>query len=160
MKKINVMIVGLAMAFLAVGLAHAQPQGTAKEKFSQKKEQMFKELNLTPEQQKKLDENREVQRLEMEKLHNALKEKQAKLQEELKNSAVSKATLEPLVNEIKSLQAKLIDNRVNGILAVKEILTPEQFAKFQQMHEKNKENRKEHSQKLRDKEKSAAQKPE
>ena len=60
--------------------------------------------------------------------HNQAKENQQKI--------------EPLANEIKSLQAQLIDSRINGIFAVKEILTPEQFAKFQQMAEKWQKERK------------------
>jgi Spy/CpxP family protein refolding chaperone len=59
----------------------------------------------------------------------------------LKDPAVTRAKVEPLVNEIKSLQGQLIDQRIGGIFAVKEILTPEQIAQFNQLMEKRKEGR-------------------
>jgi len=77
-----------------------------------------------------------------EKIFSAIKEKQAQLQQELKNLGVKDASVRPIVSEIKSLQAKLIDLKIKGIFAVKEILTPEQFTKFQEMMEKRLEKRK------------------
>jgi Spy/CpxP family protein refolding chaperone len=132
-NKINRLVVGLAIVFLATSMAYAQMQGGFKQHNDKQREGILKELNLTPEQQQKLEENRKAQREDMAKLHQAIKEEHAKLQEELKNPGVTRSTVEPLVNEIKSLQAQLIDHRINGIFAVKEILTPEQFVKFNQM---------------------------
>jgi Spy/CpxP family protein refolding chaperone len=117
MRKIKLIIIGLVVFFL-------------------------KELNLTPEQQKKLEENRKVQAEKTSQLRTATWEKEKELQQVLKDPAVTKAKVEPLVNEIKSLQAQLIDQRVSGIFAVKEILSPEQIAKFNQLMEKRKEGRK------------------
>lgn len=142
MKKINSTIIGLAVVILTVSAVYAQTQGESQQRGDGQKGRIFKELNLTPEQQKKLEENRKAQGEEMTNLRTAIKEKQTKLQEELKNPAVTKAIVESLVNEIKSLQAQLIDHRINGIFAVKEILTPEQFVKFEQMTEKGHKNKK------------------
>ena len=142
MNKINRLAIGLAIVFLATSMAYAQMQGGFKQHKDKQREGIFKELNLTQEQQKKLEENRKAQRAEMSKLHEAIKEKQAKLQEELKNPGATRSTVLPLVNEIKSLQAQLIDHRINGIFAVKGILTQEQFVKFQSLIEKRQENRK------------------
>jgi Spy/CpxP family protein refolding chaperone len=137
MKNTKSAIIGLAVVFLTSGLVYAQPQGANQQDSYAKKGGIFKELNLTQEQQTKLAENRKAQRQEMITLRSTIKDKQTKLQQELKDPAVTKAAVTPLVNDIKSLQAQLIDNRINGIFAVKEILTPEQFAKFQQMAEKH-----------------------
>jgi len=41
--------------------------------------------------------------------------------------------------EIKRLQANMVDKRVDGIFKVKEILTPEQFAKLETMKDKRME---------------------
>jgi len=142
MKKAKSIIIGLAVVFVAVSAAYAKPQGEYQHRGDKQKENIFKELNLTPEQQKKLEENRKAQRQETEKLFSALKEKQAKLQEALKNPTVTRDKVEPLVNEMKSLQAQLVDHRIDGIFAVREILTPEEFAKFQQIMEKRGEGRK------------------
>lgn len=142
MKKIRLITIGLAIIFLTVSEAYAQMQYGVMPGGGRLKENIYKELNLTPEQQKKMEENRKAQREKTMQLHTAMKEKQAKLQEDLQNPAVTRATLEQLVSEIKSLQAQLIDERVNGIFAVKAILTPEQFTKFNQLMEKRKDGQK------------------
>lgn len=157
MKNIKAIIMGLAVVFLTVSAVYAQTQSTYKQRGDGQKERIFKELNLTQEQQKKLEENRKAQGEEIAKLRATIKEKQTKLQEELKSPSVTRATVEPLVNEIKSLQAQLIEHRINGIFAVKEILTPEQFAKFQQMTEKRQENRKGRFQNWRERQKGINQ---
>jgi Spy/CpxP family protein refolding chaperone len=141
MKNIKLSVCTLAVIFLATGTLYAQQPGQMPKRGKEMKAQIAKELNLTPEQEKKLEENRKVQREQMANLLKALKEKQEKLQEALNNPAAKKTTVEPLASEIKSLQAQLFDARISGIFAVKEILTPEQFAKFQQMAEKSKEAR-------------------
>ena len=94
---------------------------------------MEKTLNLTPEQQQKLQDNRKAQRERMSQLLNQLKEKQQILRQELKKPSVTKASIAPIMSELNTLQSQLMNLRIDGILAVKEILTPEQFAKFQQM---------------------------
>ncbi len=158
MKKVKSVIIGLVVVFLASGPSFGQPQQDQGQpgKYGPKGG-IFKELNLTAEQSAKLAQNRQAQRQEMLALRSAMKEKQEKLQQELKNPAATKATVEPLVTEIKSLQAQLIDHRVNGIFAVKEILTPEQFAKFQQLTEKRKGEMKGHFQGWREKRKAMNQ---
>jgi len=157
MKKINSTIIGLAVFFLTVSAVYAQAQVESQRRGNWHEGNIFKELNLTPEQQKKLEENRNAQREEMAKLHTAIKEKQAKLQEDLKTSAVTRETVEPLVSEIKSLQVQLIDHRINGIFAVKEILTPEQFVKLEQMTEKSHKNKKGYMQNWRNNRKGIKQ---
>jgi Spy/CpxP family protein refolding chaperone len=142
MNKIKLTMVTVAIVVLATNAAYAQMQGKWQERMQQHKETIYKELNLTAEQQAKLAQNRKVQHENTMKLRAALKEKEAKLREELKAPGVTRAIIQPLVDEIKSLQAQLIDNRVSGIFAVKEILTPEQFAKFQGMMAKQQKNKK------------------
>ncbi|MCX5707429.1 MAG: Spy/CpxP family protein refolding chaperone [Candidatus Omnitrophica bacterium] len=136
MKRTRVTVIGLAIVFLALSAAYAQGQEKYRQGGQGKKESIFKELKLTPEQEKKLEDNRKAQQQEMQDLREALKANHEKLQVKLKDPAVTRAAIEPLVNEIKSLQAKLIDHRINGIFAVKTILTPEQFAKFNEIMEK------------------------
>lgn len=142
MKKTRVMVIGLGMIFLAVSSGYAQEQGRNHQDWQEKKEEVFKELNLTPEQKKKLEDNRKAQHQEAQKFREALRANHKELQAKLKDSAVTRGDVEPLVSEIKSLQAKLTDNRINGIFTVKTILTPEQFVKFNQLIEKQMKNRK------------------
>jgi Spy/CpxP family protein refolding chaperone len=136
MKKTKLMIVALTATFLAAGFIYAQAQDPEDKPFRQRQGQMFTELGLTQKQQEKLAENRKAQRQELSGLMEAIREKQEKLQSELKDPKATRAKLQPLIAEIKSLQARLIDQRINGIFAVKEILTPEQFIKFQEKIQK------------------------
>jgi Spy/CpxP family protein refolding chaperone len=137
-KNTGLMIGGILATFLVVNLVYAQgyPERKAVSGMKCKEspgQRMEKYLNLTPQQEQKLQDNRRAQRERMSQLTNQLKEKQQILRQELKKPSVTKASLAPILAEIKSLQAQLIDARVEGILAVKEILTPEQFVKFQEM---------------------------
>ena len=151
MKRIGLVMIGLVVSLFAVSFVyaqeqtagmHAQKQGVAKPDGEKVKEGIYKELNLTPEQQAKLEENRKAHREKTTQLRTAMMEKEKQMQQALKDPAATRATIEPLVNEIKSLQGQLIDQRVSGIFAVKEILTPEQVAQLHQIMEKRKENRK------------------
>jgi Spy/CpxP family protein refolding chaperone len=165
MRRTSMVMVVLAAVLLAAGLVYAQtppanmPYGKGqKSSEGQKgaegqkggqghKNELLQALNLTPEQQQKLEANRQAQHENMNKLFTSLKEGQNKLRQALKDPAVTNASVAPLVNEIKSLQGQIVDSRVNAIFAVKAILTPEQFAKFQQMTDnwqgKRQENKKE-----------------
>ena len=151
MKKTRLVMIGLAVSFFTVSSVyaqeqmigrHAQTQSVGKPDGARLKEGIYKELNLTPEQQKKLEENRKAQREKTSQLRTTMMEKEKQLQQALKDSGVTRVKVEPLVNEIKSLQAQLIDQRVSGIFAVKDILTPEQISKLNQLMEKRKEGRK------------------
>jgi periplasmic protein CpxP/Spy len=135
-KRTRVTVIGLVIVFLALSGAYAQGQEKYHQGEQGKKEGLFKELNLTPEQHKKLEDNRKARYQEMQELRGALKAAHEKLQGKLNNPAVTRATVEPEVKEINSLQRKMLNNRIDGILAVKAILTPEQFAKFNEIMEK------------------------
>lgn len=141
-NKVKIIIIVLAAAVMAAGAVCLSQKYGRKQHFGDKTGRIFKELNLNQEQQKRLEENRDVQRQKTVQLREAMKAKQAQLQEALKEPAANRASVEPLVNEIKSLQAQSIELRVDAILAVKKILTPQQFAKFQQIMDKYKEGRK------------------
>ncbi len=144
MNKKKIMFIGLAVFFFAINAVYGQERSGFKQHGQEQYGNIFKELNLTPEQQKKLEENRDIQRVEMKKTRSEIKEKHGELRGKLKNPDITRTAVEPLVNEIKSLQLQLIDHRINGIFTVKEILTKEQFIKFQQLIEKLQEKRKEH----------------
>ena len=142
MKKTGLVSIGVVVFFLMVSSVYAQGQSAGKPEGGRVKEGIFKELSLTPEQQNKLEENRKAQRERTSQLREGMMEKEKQLQQTLKDPGVTKVKVEPLLNEIKSLQAQLIDQRVNGIFAVREILTSEQVSKLTQLMEKRKEGRK------------------
>ncbi|MCU0666952.1 MAG: Spy/CpxP family protein refolding chaperone [Candidatus Omnitrophica bacterium] len=151
MRKAKVVMIGLGLFFLTANLGYAQMQDKEPPSGGRLKEGIYKELNLTSQQQSQLEANRKAHRQAISQLRAAMKEKNQALQQALKDPAVTNAKVEPLVSQIKSLQAQLIDQRISGIFAVKEILNPEQFAKFNQLAEKRKEGRNGRFQKQRGK---------
>lgn len=101
------------------------------------KEEMKKELGITPEQEKLLDAQREACSKEGDTFRKDMKSKKDELKDAISKPGVTRAQVEPIVAELKALEAQKIDRRVNSILAIKAILTPEQFAKLEAMKEKH-----------------------
>ena len=67
----------------------------------------------------------------MKEISQALKEKRKALYQELEKYDGDQAKIASLAAEVKALLAKKVDSRVESILAMKQILTPEQFEKLQ-----------------------------
>jgi Spy/CpxP family protein refolding chaperone len=139
-NKVRSIVIGvsiLAIAAVAVylhGLRRMESMGPQEE--IRDGGRILRELGLTAEQKNKLEENRIAQRQQVAFLMASLRQKRAEIEEALRNPAVSYAEVEPISREIKSLQSKLTDLRLDGIFAVKAILIPEQFAKFQRLMKK------------------------
>jgi Spy/CpxP family protein refolding chaperone len=144
MKKARVIVAVLAAVLLATGSVYAQEQKNFQKRGEEKKGNIYRELRLTPDQEKRLEDNRKAQHEEMQRLREAYKADLEKLQVKLKDPAVTRAAVAPLVNEIKVLKAKQVDSMVNGIFLVKSILTPEQYARFNELMEKKIKDKKNH----------------
>lgn len=144
MHRIKTMVFISVFVIFAAGTVFAQPteEGNASRK-TNIKEAMQKKLGITEEQQQKLEDNRKAQAEVMKNIQEGMKQQRGKLQEALKDPAVTRSSVDPIVAEMKSLQAQLIDQRINGIFTAKSILTPEQFEKFTEMTEKRFDGKKE-----------------
>ncbi|MBI4668813.1 MAG: periplasmic heavy metal sensor [Elusimicrobia bacterium] len=103
------------------------------EKMERKHEQIFKELGLTPEQKKQLTEHRKIHREQARQLQKTLKEKRKILKQELEKSDFNEARVKEAHAQMKEIQNKLTDHRLEGILKVRQIMTAEQFKKFQEL---------------------------
>ena len=139
MKSAKGLVLVAILVFLGAGSAYpvSADYGDWQEKMEKKRERIFKELNLTAEQTEKLAQNRKEQTQRLKALHDALKEKRAELKKILQDPQVVREKVTPIANDIKSLQSQLIDLRIEGIFKVKEILTPEQFSRFQELTAKH-----------------------
>lgn len=118
-----------------VGYAFPPEDGSALSKVSAekkdaKRQKFYKELNLTDEQKKLLKENKNKNREQMKILFEGIKEKKALIREEVQKDELNMEKINQLQNELKALQTQMIDHRLEGILEVRKILTPEQFKKF------------------------------
>jgi len=153
-RMIQSLIVVAVGVMIAVPTVFAEPSGKMdKGTISSRKQiakDIFKELDLTVEQKDRLSQNRVAQQKKMKELQTQIKEKQAELTNKLSDPDVSRASVEPIATDIKSLQAKLIDYRIDEVFAMKEILTPEQYAKFQKKMKEQQEKVKERAKDLKE----------
>ena len=87
-------------------------------------------LNLSDTQKKLLEENKKVRREEMKSLFSQMKEKKEAIRNELQKAELNIGKITQINNELKILSAQMLDHKLEGILEVRKILTPEQFKKF------------------------------
>ena len=147
MKKFAITLV---MTLLITGsIPLWSEEGEAKEeerkgprKWEQKMEMLFKELNLSEEQAAQVKKIKAEQHQKLRELREAKKEKRKQLGEILQKQDATRESVAPYVRELKEIQARMMDERINGIFAVKEVLSPEQFAKFQKVTEEWREKHK------------------
>lgn len=121
----------LVLLALIGGLAMADGTGWGSQRDRDEMRGKLKtELGLTNEQEKKLETHRIDQRAEMEKLMLVVKEKRDELKTVLENPKMNHHAVERINDELKTAQNDMADKRLEGILYVREVLTPEQFKKF------------------------------
>lgn len=94
------------------------------------------EIDLTSEQKEQIKEQKyqtEHKRIETQ---NKLRLKELELRHELEKKDTDKAAVEAIVKDLKGLQGTMLEQRVNSILELKKILTPEQFEKLRAFEQK------------------------
>lgn len=145
--KTKFVLIAAAVVMVTVisGNAFAWESCSASEKRDKRqsiKESIARELSLTAEQEKRLEDARVSGRKEMEDIKSAVKVKKDALRDALAKPGVVRKDIEPIAGEIKALEAAMADKRIDGIFKVKEILTPEQFTKLQAMKKDHAKDRK------------------
>lgn len=123
-------IAGNAFAGTECGFSKQRDKG------SKGKYAITRELNLSEDQQTRLEQEKTAHRKTMETLRNALKEKRREFRDAIAKPDITRQQIEPILTQIKALQSDMADKRADGIFAVKEILTPEQFAKLRSINAK------------------------
>jgi Spy/CpxP family protein refolding chaperone len=91
---------------------------------------IVKELKLSPEQQQQIVEQRKKEREQAQQIREKLKATRDELSRQLDKENPDKAKVYSLVSEMKELIGKRIEQKVDRILSLREILTPEQFRKL------------------------------
>ncbi len=137
MRKGFVREIGYTAIFFLVllpCLAFAQPQ--LQETPEQVGEELSisdiaQELGLSANQKEQLSEQRFQEQYTRMETRNKIRLKELQLRHELEKDAINKESVDKIVAELKELQGDTIEQRVNSILKLKEILTPEQFEKLQ-----------------------------
>lgn len=132
MSKQILALVPLLFA-LGVSSAHARPGGG--HHGGPKLHKLMKQLELTQEQKEKIKADREKRKPEMKAARERAKAAREKLREAFKQNLPAEQ-LRALKTEAQAAQAAIADARFEGMLAIREVLTPEQRAKFNQWQEK------------------------
>ncbi len=142
MRKIGKKVVVLAVvSLLAIPLAYAESLGGHGEcaRGEGKHKDVFgEELGLSAEQKEQIKQHREENKGAVKELHQQLKAKRDQLKVELDKPASDEGKISLIVEEIKALEGQMIEYRVDRILEMKEILTPEQYQKLQEKKESRK----------------------
>jgi Spy/CpxP family protein refolding chaperone len=91
-----------------------------------------KTLNLTSEQQEKVKKHQSTNMEKGAELRNKLRDKNSELKAELDKPQINRNRVNALVAEIKTLMGVQLEQRVDNIIFMKQILTPEQFKQMQE----------------------------
>jgi Spy/CpxP family protein refolding chaperone len=104
--------------------------------------EIVKELNLTPEQKQAMTQQRSEERSRSGELRQKIRSLRDQITKELDKEVSDKAALDLLVGQLKELTAQRIEHQIGEIIALKQILTPDQFKKLNEMREKDKKSHK------------------
>ncbi len=102
----------------------------------EKFEKLSTELGLTAEQKAQLKEQRETFKDKQGELMTKSRAKNKELGEELEKPEVDRAKVNKIISDIQTLTGEKLRNRVEKIIAMKGMLTPEQFKKLQDKMER------------------------
>jgi len=147
----------LMLSFFMAATLQAE-EGFGKDKmfdekgWEEKINKMYDKLDLNEEQRAQLKAQKDSHRGEAKGLREQLRAKREEFSQEIQKPDFDAGKLKAINDDIKSLHNQIADQRLESILKVREILTPEQFAKFMAMKEEHKgqwrdkikEKRKEH----------------
>ena len=132
-KKFLLVSMG-ACLLMALPRAYAQSivadGAPAKGHYGQRIQEIYNQLNLTGDQKRQLEANKQQHRARMEAVHQEMKTDKEALKEELMKASLDMPKITKLHNQIKAALSQMEDDKLSSILAVRTILTPEQFAKF------------------------------
>jgi periplasmic protein CpxP/Spy len=146
MTKFKKVLFGFLGAYLLVALSLAQAQNapaaegsSQKLHFGQRIQEIYDQLNLTDDQKKQLEANKQQHRAKMESARQAMKTSREAFREELMKPQLDMPRINQIHEQIKSLQSQMEDDKLTSILAVRAILSPEQYLKFVSLMQKHKQ---------------------
>jgi len=102
-------------------------------------DEVITELGLTNNQQAAIDKQRTLQQDTRKDLWKKIRTKRQALKKELNKWESDERKINQLVQEMADLRSQRLQNRINGILSIKKILTKEQFEELVNKLEAKKE---------------------
>ena len=103
------------------------------QKMESRMKEVERQLGLSAKQQTKIEAHRKAKMEESKKIRQTMIQNKDALRAELEKSDLDMNKVQALHQVLKEARNKLADHRLNGILEVRKILTPEQFKKFQEL---------------------------
>ena len=124
----------ILMIYAPVAFARFDEEWGARsqERLEAKWDAVFKEVGLSEEQLKQIEHERGLRKEAREQMRAQLKDKREALRQALDAPKTDRAQIDTLVGELSVLATERIKTRVDSVLAIKEILTPEQFAQLRE----------------------------
>ncbi|PIU40947.1 MAG: hypothetical protein COS99_07720 [Candidatus Omnitrophica bacterium CG07_land_8_20_14_0_80_42_15] len=131
---------GVVSLLFICGVSYAQPLNEdIQEKTNVNKEakmnKTFKELGLTPDQQKQIKEQFDVNNAKAKEIREQIRTKREKLKQEMESDTVDRNKINKLVTEVGDLNSTQLRQRVESILLMKQVLTPDQYKRLESIHD-------------------------
>jgi Spy/CpxP family protein refolding chaperone len=126
--NIQRLILALVMAGILAMPAFAK-EGEAR-KSGSKYQEFLKELNLSEEQIKQIETNKQKQKELSKTLRDQIRSQREVMRQELMKAELDMGKIDVIQTQLKTLYAQQMDNRLSSILEIRKILTPEQFNQF------------------------------
>lgn len=132
LKLMAITLLALAAFPLAAKAQAPSPSGVwgPKDGHERRVKEIYNQLDLTEAQKSSLEANKQQHKTEMNSLRQALRSDREMLMAEIMKPQLDMARIKGLQRDIISLMARMEENHLSSILAVRSILTPEQFARF------------------------------
>lgn len=124
---------------LASGVASADDHDMDRE---ERIEKMHEQLGLSDEQKAQLKEHRQTHRKEMKDVRKQMKDVRESIRQELQSPDLDEAKIKSLKNDLNELMTRMSDHKLEGVLKVRQILTPQQFEKFNELTEDRRDKQK------------------
>jgi Spy/CpxP family protein refolding chaperone len=133
----------IVMVLFSATLVFAFPPGGGRgdcnspgSRMERRRELIREKLNLSPDQEAALDAQRTRHRTEAKQYRESIRTTRKEMKQELQKEKLDMERIQQLQASLKDLHAKMADLRLQGILEVRKILTPDQFSQFMKMTEK------------------------
>jgi Spy/CpxP family protein refolding chaperone len=101
-------------------------------------QEIYSQMHLTEAQKKQLEDNKNQHRAQMKAIREQMRSCRQVFQQELMKPQLDMNKIHQLHSRLKALESQMADDRLNSILAVRSILTPQQFSEFATLMPKHK----------------------
>jgi len=91
---------------------------------------MMDRIDLSEEQSQQIRMHCDMRRQERNEIQNKIIQKRSELRDLLEKKEIDKKAIDATVQDLKNLYAEMLEHRVDEILKLRAILTPEQFEKL------------------------------